>query len=97
MINQSDIQGRLRLLRYGLIVVVVVAFLVALLVPFVVASPWATEFNQLARAQGIEERIVSITDSLGTALIVTVITAVVAVVLYLVYSNIISRTRSATK
>ena len=28
MISQSDIQGRLRLLRYGLVVVVVVTFLV---------------------------------------------------------------------
>jgi ABC-type Fe3+ transport system permease subunit len=91
MISRSDVKGRLSLLRYGLIVVVVVAFLVALLVPYAVAAPWANEFNELARAAGIEERTVSITDGLGNAIIVTIITAVVAVVLYVAYSNIISR------
>ncbi len=91
MISQGDIEGRLRLLRYGLIVVVVVAFLVALLAPFAIASPWATEFNELARAAGVEERTVAITDYLGSALLATVITAVVCAVIYFAYSTILKR------
>jgi len=35
MISSSDIEGRLRLLRYGLVVVVVVTFLVSLLTSYV--------------------------------------------------------------
>jgi ABC-type Fe3+ transport system permease subunit len=96
MISQSDTEGRLRLLRYGLIVVVVVSFFVALLVPFAVASPWANEFNQLARAAGIDERPVAITDFLGTAVITAVVTAVVAVVIYIVYGMMLRRQQGAS-
>lgn len=94
MINQSDIQGRLRLLRYGLIVVVVVAFFVALLAPFAIATPWANEFNELARAAGIEERTVAITDYLGLAVIAAVVTGIACVVIYFAYRTILTRNTS---
>lgn len=85
MINQSDIQGRLRLLRYGLIVLVVVTFLVSLLAPFVAVRPYADAAGQS----------VQITDFLGNALIYTVIVAVIAVIIYFVYQNILKRTVSS--
>jgi hypothetical protein len=82
MISQSDVQGRLRLLRYGLIVVVIVTFLVALLAPYVAVRPYAEAAGQS----------VGITDFLGTALIYTVVVAVIAVILYFVYQNVLQRT-----
>jgi hypothetical protein len=82
MIAQSDIQGRLRLLRYGLIVLVVVTFFVALLAPYAAVRPYADAAGSA----------ISIGDFLGTALIYTIGVAVFAVVVYLVYMNILQRT-----
>lgn len=78
MINQSDIPARLRLLRYGLLVLVVITFLISLLAPtFLLRSvpdaPPLTEF-------------------LGNALLFTVGAAVLAVVVYFVYKMILERT-----
>ena len=75
MIQQSDIAGRLRLLRYGLVVLVVTTFLVALLVPF-------------AYVRGVGG---SITDFLGTAVIVTVVVGVLGAIVYVGYSSILKR------
>lgn len=100
MIAQSDIQGRLRLFRYGLIVVVVVTFFVALLAPFTITSPYAAELNSLAAAVesaggGTVERMnVQITDFLPQALLYTVVVAVLAVVIYFVYSSVLNRSKS---
>lgn len=97
MISQSDIQGRLRLFRYGLVVLVVVTFLVSLLAPYAIAQPYATEFNTLcdaARAAGTSDctpQTVNITDFIGTALLYTVVVAVIAVVLYFVYAQVLNR------
>lgn len=82
MINSTDIQGRLRLLRYGLVVLVVVTFLVSLLAPFVAVRPYADAAGQS----------VAITDFLGTALLYTVIVGVLAVVIYFAYQNVLQRT-----
>ena len=82
MISQTDISGRLRLLRYGLIVLVVVTFLVSLLAPFVAVRPYAEAAGQT----------VAITDFLGTAVLYTVIVAVIAAVIYFVYQNVLQRT-----
>jgi uncharacterized protein HemY len=79
MIQQSDIKGRLNLLRYGLVVLVVVTFFVALLVP--VAS--------LRNIQNVT--VPPITDFVGTALIATVIVAVLSVVVYFAYSWFLKR------
>lgn len=96
MIKQTDVKGRLSLLRYGLIVVVVVTFLVALLAPYTVAAPWAAELNTVADAleaaggTDVPRASVNITDFLGQALLYTVIVAVICVVIYFVYAHIIS-------
>jgi multisubunit Na+/H+ antiporter MnhB subunit len=96
MISQSDIQGRLRLLRYGLIVVVVLAFFISLLGPYAVAAPWANEFNQLAVAQGIEPKVVSITDWFGFAVGITVGVAIAAVIIYFAYRAFLTRSSAGT-
>ena len=82
MINSTDIQGRMRLLRYGLVVLVVVTFLVSLLAPFVAVRPYADAAGQS----------VAITDFLGTALLYTVIVGVLAVAIYFGYQNVLQRT-----
>ena len=79
MIEQSDIQGRLRLFRYGLIVIVVVTFLVSLLAPFS-----RTNIDGVATPP--------ITDFLGTALLFTVVVAVLAVIVYFVYARVLQNT-----
>jgi hypothetical protein len=100
MISQSDIQGRLRLLRYGLLVVVVVAFLVSLLVPYVVAAPYAAEINNLARTVeenglGTPGRVdVTIGTFLTQAILTTVIVAIVCVIIYFAYRMFLMRTVS---
>jgi hypothetical protein len=75
MLDRSDIQGRLRLFRYGLIVVVVVTFLISLLAPAVSLS--------FVAAAGISAP--PITDFLGTAIMFTVVVAIIAVVAYCAY------------
>lgn len=82
MIAQTDLQGRLRLLRYGLVVLVIVTFLVSLLAPYAAVRPYADAAGQT----------VQITDFLGTALLYTVVVAVLAVIVYFVYQNILQRT-----
>ena len=82
MINSTDIQGRMRLLRYGLVVLVVVTFRVSLLAPFVAVRPYADAAGQS----------VAITDFLGTALLYTVIVGVLAVAIYFGYQNVLQRT-----
>jgi hypothetical protein len=82
MINQSDIEGRLRLLRYGLIVLVVVTFLVTLLAPYAYLS-------------GAGQFAPPITEFLGNAVLFTVVVAVLAVVVYLVYSMLLKRSSAS--
>lgn len=82
MIAQSDLQGRLRLLRYGLIVLVVVTFFVALLAPYAAVRPYADALGST----------VSIGDFLGTAVLYTIGVAVLAVVVYVIYTNVLNRT-----
>ncbi len=82
MIQPSDIKARLRLLRYGLVVVVVVTFLVSLLSPYVSLG--------FLREANINPP--PITDFLGTALLLTVIVGVIAVVVYFVYQRVLTQT-----
>ena len=91
MISPSDIQGRLRLLRYGLIVVVVVSFLVALLVPY---STIITFFNN---NPGVDQIVSppSILEGLGTAVIATIITAVVCAAIYFGYNRYLNSRKSS--
>ncbi|MEO8611546.1 MAG: hypothetical protein ABI690_26850 [Chloroflexota bacterium] len=75
MIDRSDIQGRLRLFRYGLIVVVIVTFLISLLAP-------AVSLNVVTSA-GLPAP--AITDFLGNAILFTIVVGIIAVVAYSVY------------
>jgi hypothetical protein len=76
-----DIEGRLRLFRYGLIVIVIVAFLVSLLAPYVSLS--------FVSAIGVSY---SLMDGLTTAIIFTVVVAVLAVIAYFGYRAVLMRT-----
>ena len=81
MIQQSDIEGRLRLLRYGLIVLVLVTFVVTLLAP-VAALRFVTE-------AGLS--LPPITDFLGTAVLFAVVVAVISVGIYFGYSMLLNK------
>jgi hypothetical protein len=81
MISQSDVEGRLRLLRYGLIVLVVVTFLVTLLAPF-------------AFVRQLGDFSLPITDFLGQALLFALVVGVIAVAVYFGYSTILKRNAS---
>jgi hypothetical protein len=82
MIDRNDIQARLRLFRYGLMVVVVVTFLISLLAPVAYLSG--------VRYAGINPP--GIGDFLGTALLFTVVVAIIAVVAYAVYHYALTKT-----
>ncbi len=82
MISNSDIPGRMRLLRYGLIVLVVVTFLVSLLAPYVAVRPYVEAVGGVS----------SITDFFGTALLYTLVVGVIAVGVYFGYHNLLQRT-----
>lgn len=84
MLKSTDIEGRLRLFRYGLIVVVIVTFLISLLAPSIALSG-------LAR-NGITPP--PITDFLGTAVLFTIVVAVIAVAAYFVYRMLLTRSNS---
>lgn len=90
MITQTDIQGRLRLMRYGLIVLVIVAFLISWLVPYAQVAPAIQSLNEAN--PGLGATVPGLFDNLGQALLITVIVAVLAVIIYLVYQNILQRT-----
>lgn len=81
MINQSDLQGRLRLFRYGLIVVVIVTFLISLLAP-------AVSLN-VVTAAGLPAP--AITDFLGTAILFTVVVAIISVLAYTGYHYLLTK------
>ena len=79
MLKQSDVEGRLRLFRYGLIVVVVIVFIVSLLTP-------------VFALRGLGAEAPPMTDFLGNAVLFTVVAAVVAVVVYFAYRELLKRT-----
>lgn len=83
MLKQSDIDGRLKLFRYGLVAVTLISFLVAWIVPW-----FALQSALGGEAPGLMSHI-------GTALIVTVVVALVSVGAYFGYSAIIKRGGSA--
>lgn len=96
MIQNTDVEGRLRLFRYGLIVIVVVTFLVSLLAPYVVTSAYATELNKVATAANVDPVSITIATFLGQALITTAIVAVLMAAAYFVYrSYLLKNTRPA--
>lgn len=82
MIKQTDVEARLRLFRYGMVVIVVVAFLLTLLAPYAYLS--GVTNAGVARPP--------LTDFLGTALLFTLIVAIVAVAAYVAYHYVLTKT-----
>lgn len=80
MLKQSDVQGRLRLFRYGIIVVTITAFLASYFSPIMITAPFG------------EPDSINYTEALMPALIVTVIAAVIGVVAYFAYAQVLKRT-----
>lgn len=78
MIKQSDLQGRLNLFRYGILVVTITAFVVSLVSPIVLTA-------NLTPSLGFG-------DVLMPSIIITVITGVIGVVAYLAYAQFLKST-----
>lgn len=95
MLQKTDIEGRLRLFRYGLIVVVVVTFLVSLLAPYVITSAYATELNKVAEAVDGARIDISIGTFLGQALIATIVVAVIMGAVYFGYRTMLAKSQTA--
>lgn len=91
MIQSTDIQGRLRLFRYGLVVIVAVTFLISLFAPYVVTSAYATELNKVADVANVAPIDITVATFLGQALIATVIVAVLMVAAYMAYRSYLLR------
>jgi hypothetical protein len=83
MITQSDIEGRLRLLRYGMIVLVVVTFLVTLLAPY-------------AFVRQLGDFAYPITDFLGQAVLFSLVVGVIGVAIYFGYASVLKRNNGAS-
>lgn len=75
MIKPTDVEARLRLFRYGLVVIVVVTFLISLLAPYI-SLGFVVEAG-IARPP--------LTDFLGTAVLFAIVVAIVAVIAYVAY------------
>lgn len=78
MIEQSDVQGRLNLFRYGIVVVTVTAFVVSLVAPMILTADLPAS--------------IGIGDMLMPSLIITVITAVTGAVAYFAYARFLRST-----
>ena len=83
MIDQSDIQARLRLFRYGVLVIIVLTFFVTLLAPFA----WVNSY--FAPTDNVNPQI---GDFLGQAVIATIIAAVISIVAYVAYHYLLTKT-----
>jgi uncharacterized membrane protein len=81
--SQSDIQGRLRLLRYGLVVVVILTFLITTLFPWAIVETIEGWSNMEGADFGFW---------LVRGLVATVVVAIVSVIIYYVYREILKRT-----
>lgn len=102
--NNLDVQGRLRLFRYGLVVVGVLTFALSLLLPYVTTAPYAREINTLALAHAEANNIespalveVSIMSFLPLALIITGVTVVVLVAVYFGYRAYLMRSTDSAE
>ena len=81
MISQGDVEGRLRLLRYGMIILVIVTFMVTLLAPYAF----------------VKDLGYSITDFLGQAILYAVVVGVIAVAVYFGYASILKRNTGSSE
>ena len=83
MLEQSDVRGRLRLFRWGLLTTSIVTFAVSLIYP---------QFA-LRKFGGLQaEELPPITEYLTTALSIAVAVTLVLVVIYFIYAEILKTT-----
>ena len=87
MIKSTDVEARLRLFRYGLIVVIVITFLVSLFAPY----SYITSYLRPVTATGQVEAP-ALTAFLGQAVLYTVVVAVIAVIAYFAYRYVLEHT-----
>ncbi|GAB5492541.1 MAG: hypothetical protein Phog2KO_27560 [Phototrophicaceae bacterium] len=78
MIKQSDVQGRLNLFRYGIVVVTITAFLISLFAPMVLTADLPVSLG--------------IGDLLMPSLVITVGTAIVGAIAYFAYAKFLNST-----
>lgn len=90
MLQQSDIEGRLRLFRYGLVTIVVISFLISLLIFVVAHNALVSNLTE----EYLEEVPDLLSIALGPVLLVTVVVAVLAVAAYFGYQYILKRSVS---
>jgi len=95
MLKQSDVQGRMRLLRYGLIVVVVVTFVATLLAPYAFISNYKDDTG--AKLSDSDNFNANIGDFLVPALIATAVALVLSLVIYFGYGYMLERTIATKK
>ncbi len=102
-VDQGDVQGRLRLLRYGLIAAVVIIFLVTLLVPYVFLNTYTAQVQSAAEQAQVDNPElefnipeVGITNFLLWAIVAAVVTAVIGVIIYFVYARILENTMNSS-
>jgi hypothetical protein len=81
MIDRGDVPARLRLFRYGLLVIVIVTFVISLLAP-------TFALRGLANS-GITPP--PITDFLGSAVINTIIVGIIMLIAYAVYHYVLTK------
>jgi hypothetical protein len=86
MIQSVDYEGRLRLFRYGLVVILIVTFLVSLLAPYAITAPYASQVvNPVAQQNNVAPINIGVTTFLSQALIITIIVGVILAVIYYFY------------
>lgn len=78
MIKQSDVQGRLNLFRYGIVVVTVTAFIVSLASPIVLTANMSPSLG--------------FGDVLMPSIMITVITAIIGAIAYFAYAQFLKNT-----
>ena len=81
MIDRGDIPARLRLFRYGLLVIVIVTFVISLLAPTFALRGLASS--------GITPP--PMTDFIGSALVYAVVVGIIAGIAYAVYHYLLTK------
>jgi hypothetical protein len=97
-VSQGDIKGRMRLLRYGLVVAVITIFLITWLVPYIFLSAYTGELIKAAEEAHATNPDVPIPqqfgvgDSLGWGVVAAIVSIIISVVVYFAYGEILKRT-----
>ncbi len=86
VLQQSDLEGRLRLFRYGLVVMVVVVFLVSILLFLVIRQGLVSNLTP-----DLADQVPGLEVYLGTLVLVTLVAAVVAVIAYFAYHYVLTK------